>query len=363
MTNITLPKSLKIIGNSCFSSGEDITDVYYNGSESDWAEISIGEWNQRLDNATIHFAEEDTLPLIPEEEPSFSGASLTLQDNISINFKASASLFLEIGYKNPYVVYEMNGIKHSVVDFRIVNDKYVFDFKDIAPDKMNDTLKATLHAEYNGVDYISETREYSVATYCYNMLNKYTDPAYREIQTLLVDLLNYGAMSQKYTGHNKDNPVNSKLTDAQKAWGTGETPTYETVQNVAYKTIENPTVTWKGGGLNLVDAVTMRFKITADSYENLEVKVETDDRIWTISYEEFSETTGGYYVYFSGLNAGEMSEPVYLTVYENGEAVSNTLSYSIESYAYSKQNSTDTNLTNLLEAMMKYGKSAYKYAN
>ncbi len=58
-----------------------------------------------------------------------------------------------------------------------------------------------------------------------------------------------------------------------------------------------------------------------------------------------------------------MSEPVYLTVYENDEAVSNTLSYSIESYAYSKQTSTDTNLTNLLEAMMKYGNSACAYAN
>ena len=58
-----------------------------------------------------------------------------------------------------------------------------------------------------------------------------------------------------------------------------------------------------------------------------------------------------------------MSETVYLTVYKNGVAVSNTLSYSIESYAYSKQTSTDENLTNLLEAMMKYGNSAYAYVN
>ena len=301
----------------------------------------------------------------PSEKLAFSGASLTLHDNLCINFKANESLFTEVGYENPYVIFELNGKEFTVSDYEVSGGKYVFDFADIAPNNMNDTVKATLYATFDGVEYVSETREYSVATYCYNMLNKYTTPAYAELQTLLVDLLNYGAMSQIYTSYKTDNLVNAKLTDAQKAWGTSEKPTYETVQNLAYKTIENPTVQWKGGGLNLVDAVTMRFKISANSgsYENLVVKAETDDRIWTIPFETFTETTGGYYVYFSGFNAGEMSETVYLTVYENGEAVSNTLSYSIESYAYSKQTSTDENLTNLLEAMMKYGNSAYAYVN
>lgn len=301
----------------------------------------------------------------PSEKLAFSGASLTLHDNLCINFKANESLFTEVGYENPYVIFELNGKEFTVSDYEVSGGKYVFDFADIAPNNMNDTVKATLYATFDGVEYVSETREYSVATYCYNMLNKYTTPAYAELQTLLVDLLNYGAMSQIYTSYKTDNLVNAKLTDAQKAWGTSEKPTYETVQNLAYKTIENPTVQWKGGGLNLVDAVTMRFKISANSgsYENLVVKAETDDRIWTIPFETFTETTGGYYVYFSGFNAGEMSETVYLTVYENGVAVSNTLSYSIESYAYSKQTSTDENLTNLLEAMMKYGNSAYAYVN
>ena len=56
-----------------------------------------------------------------------------------------------------------------------------------------------------------------------------------------------------------------------------------------------------------------------------------------------------------------MSEKVYLTMYKNDVAVSNTVCYSIESYAYNKQNSTDTALANLVKAMMKYGNSAYAY--
>ncbi|MBQ8474640.1 MAG: hypothetical protein IJ499_03145, partial [Clostridia bacterium] len=70
---------------------------------------------------------------------------------------------------------------------------------------------------------------------------------------------------------------------------------------------------------------------------------------------------GEYYVRFDGLNAGQMSENMYVTVYDGEEAVSNTVLYSIESYAYSKQTSGNESLIALLEAMMKYGHSAYEY--
>lgn len=298
----------------------------------------------------------------PEKPLAFSGAALTLHDNLSINFKANESLFTQTGYENPYVVFELNGSEYTVTDYTASGGKYIFDFSDIAPNNMNDTVTATLYADFDGVEYKSEAKEYSVATYCYNMLAKYSTEEYAKLRTLLVDLLNYGAGSQLYTDHNTQSLVNANLTESQQLWATAQTPVYKTVQNLEYKTVDNPTVQWKGGGLNLVDAVTMRFKLSAESYEGLSVRVETDDRVWEIPREDFAETAGGCYVYFSGLNAGEMSESVYLTVYRGEEAVSNTLCYSIESYAYAKQNSQDASLTALLAAMMKYGNSAYAYA-
>lgn len=327
-------------------------DTYYTFSTEVTQGVSLRE------TATVVSSAE-----LPTEELAFSGASLTLHDNLCINFKANESLFSQVGYQNPYVVFELNGNEYTVTDYTVSGGKYIFDFSDIAPNNMNDAVKATLYASFDGVEYQSEVREYSVATYCYNMLNRYSSDEYAKLRTLLVDLLNYGAASQIYTEYNTQNLVNSQLTEAQRAWATTEKPVYQTVQNLEYKTVDNPTVQWKGGGLNLVDAVTMRFKIYAASYEGLTVRVETDNRIWEIPYEDFSETTGGRYVYFSGLNAGEMSETVYLTVYEGDKPVSNTVSYSIESYAYAKQNSQDTSLTSLLEAMMKYGNSAYAYVN
>ena len=58
-----------------------------------------------------------------------------------------------------------------------------------------------------------------------------------------------------------------------------------------------------------------------------------------------------------------MSEEVYLTVYDGETAVSNTLRYSIESYAYAKAGGSDTLLSDLVIAMMKYGNAAYNYVN
>ena len=67
--------------------------------------------------------------------------------------------------------------------------------------------------------------------------------------------------------------------------------------------------------------------------------------------------------YKIGYHAGQMSDILYITVYNGDVPVSSTVSYSIESYAYSKQNDSSPQLANLVKAMMKYGKSAYIYDN
>ncbi len=314
-------------------------------------------------NCGDSYVDSETSPL---ELPAlaFSGATLTLQDDLTINYKANESLFSEVGYSNPYVIFVLNGVETKVTDYTVENGKYIFDFENIIPHQMNDTIYATLYATFDGEEYSSATREYSVATYCYNILNKYNTPAYAELLTLLVDLLNYGSASQIYMNYNTDALVNANLTEAQKEWGTSEDRELVTVQNLAYEKIENPTVSWKGGGLNLQKSVSMRFKIDATDITNLTVKVTNDKGGEAIlTPDTFEATTGGYYVYFKDFNAGQMSEVVYLTVYEGDVAVSNTIRYSIESYAYAKQNDADEKLSNLVKAMIKYGDSAYEYVN
>ena len=57
-----------------------------------------------------------------------------------------------------------------------------------------------------------------------------------------------------------------------------------------------------------------------------------------------------------------MRKKIYATVMQGDVAVSNTYCYSIESYAASMKGKHGEKLDNLLDAMMRYGDSAAKYA-
>ena len=105
----------------------------------------------------------------------------------------------------------------------------------------------------------------------------------------------------------------------------------------------------------------MRFVFTTESIDGVTVKIKAAGKefIMTeddIKYDASAET---YTVLFSSLDASMMSEPVYVTVYKDGVAASNTMLDTIESYA--QQNQGVAKLGDLVIAMMKYGNAAKAY--
>ncbi len=58
--SVTIPNSVKSIGEECLSFCDNLKDVYYVGNESDWNKIEIGLDNYSLEDATIHFNSEET---------------------------------------------------------------------------------------------------------------------------------------------------------------------------------------------------------------------------------------------------------------------------------------------------------------
>ena len=56
LTCIEIPKSTTGIGNYAFYYCSSLTDVYYTGSEVEWEKIEIGDFNDELAKATIHYA-------------------------------------------------------------------------------------------------------------------------------------------------------------------------------------------------------------------------------------------------------------------------------------------------------------------
>ena len=76
---------------------------------------------------------------------------------------------------------------------------------------------------------------------------------------------------------------------------------------------------------------------------------------------KYIESTGRYQVRFEDVFANKMSNRILATIYNGDTAVSNTLSYSVESYIAGK--TTDATLGGITTAIIKYGDAAKAYTS
>lgn len=306
---------------------------------------------------------EKNIAEIPVDLTNFNikTVSLSLESSITMNFKVLKNAVVD--FENFYVVFSCGNDEMTVKEYTEQGDYYVFSYTGISPQLMNDNVTAVLHATHNGIDYASPEKIMSVRTYAYTMLKRYSTDDYAKLRTLLVDLLNYGAASQKYTGYKANNLVNADLTDTQKSWASSVNPVFNNIRDYKYRTINNPKSSWVGSGLVLNNSVTVRAKFSADDIENKTVVITCGKGEFTYSKEDFvQDKDGNYYVYCNKIFANEMSDEILLTVYDDGVACSNTMRFSIESYARLVHDNYAGNvLDELTTAMMRYGKSAQAY--
>ena len=55
LTSVTIPGSVTSIGSYAFDGCDKLADVYYGGTEEEWQAIEIGDYNDDLSDATIHY--------------------------------------------------------------------------------------------------------------------------------------------------------------------------------------------------------------------------------------------------------------------------------------------------------------------
>ena len=300
-----------------------------------------------------------------EEKPApvINTVSLSLESSITMNFKVFKNSLSS--FDDYYMTFECGGKEEKVTNYKQDGNYYVFSYKGINPQLMNDKVTAVLHAKNGKEEYTSPEKVISVREYAYTMLDRYSSDEHSKLRTLLVDLLNYGSATQKYVAYQTDNLANSDLTATQKSWASKDTKEFKNIRNFNYKTISNPTVQWNSCGLVLGNAIMFKVKFTADNVENKTVEITLRNAKFIYDKNDFKDNGDGtYYVYCNELFAHEVSDEVLLTVYENGVPCSNTMLFSVESYArLVRDKYRGTPLDEMITTMMLYGNSAKEYKN
>ena len=294
---------------------------------------------------------------VPIQAPKFTTRSLTLNKSIAINFKVPYS---DVENNFTKVVFIKDGKEVQTINALPAvdaNGMAVFACTELSPLDLAKEITARL---YDKDGEYTEAKS-SVLDYCNTVLNNPNDSA--ELKTLVVDLLNYGAAFQTYKGITSG-LVNENLTEEQKLLGTQKDPQLTSVLEKGTE-LADPAVEWQVAGLKLEDSVTIYFKISAASVDGLTVKVTCDGYTWEIKDFCAPDSEGLYKVYFDKLNPAQMRDKIEAVVCDaQGNTVSNTLTYSIESYAaYQAEQNADANLVALVKAMMRYGDAAYVWVN
>ena len=108
LTSITIPNSVTSIGDGAFSDCTGLKDVYYTGSKDEWKAISVGEHNERLLNATIHYN------WIDDSVLSLNRSEMTVSNNVCPYLYAS--IRNNSGYEKSDLVWTSSNPNVAVVD-------------------------------------------------------------------------------------------------------------------------------------------------------------------------------------------------------------------------------------------------------
>ena len=267
--------------------------------------------------------------------------------NISVNFSYGA----RVGE---------NSLPVSL-DEAIKNDAryYKFPCRFITPSQIGDDITAVISGTFGDETYTFTMAGYSVQKYCLNRMSA-TNSTETE-KKMLVDMLYYCDASRAYTTYKADEKlVTDALSSEQKNLHTAER-TYNSVLNKAYTDITGEKATWAAAAIELYDCV--RISLRFEAAEGVDTSKLTAR---AIVGEETMEAyvvqkNGAWYVYVVDLAYAQLSEEVYVTLYEGDTIISDTICYSVESYVATTDLAANAKIGALLKAMMCYGDSAKAY--
>ena len=332
-----------------------LPEAYIYGDET--VVMNLSAIRQQLSSNVVYGQPDTILPGdgMDQQEQSVDihSASLVLSDDICMNYYVT----VPVAAQNVYMTFVLNGEITTVTDYTVDdNGRYVFRFSGINPQKMGDDIRATVYATVGNKQVTDCVEAYSVRAYCVSQLKKSADNA--KLVRLISDLLVYGAKAQIYQGYKTDKLVTDGL-DLNPSTFTALDDSYNQLMTTGQT---HEAVRYSGVTLVLGNKVVMRLTIQTNDPGAFTYTINTCgvDTVYTAE-DLVKAGEGTYYLYFDGLKATGFDETVTATIQQDGETISKTVTYSVNSYVVKYQNTGDEALRELVQAIYNYGHSASDY--
>ena len=295
-------------------------------------------------------------------EVSLYGRSITLKDNIDVNYymEMSDSVFEHDAYLEFKIggqTYKLNASDAAEVN---ENGKTLYKFScPVNAAQMSDTIETRIVID----NKTEEEYSYSVKEYATELLSKSNEyPA--ETIKLVKALLNYGTAEQNFFKYNTDKPANAGLSDIDKAVAAADFAAYKAVIKTDSANSQSNGLTYYGSSLICKSEMTVRHYFVLDNGGDINnykfSYIDADG--YEVSLTPKKASDGVYCVDISGIMARKLNSNYACKVTGKNNSRILELTYGPFSYAEKVLNSgnTSSELKNLMNALYWYWHYGYR---
>ena len=295
-------------------------------------------------------------------EVSLYGRSLTLKDNIDVNYymEMSDSVFEHDAYLEFKIggqTYKLNASDAAEVN---ENGKTLYKFScPVNAAQMSDTIETRIVID----NKTEEEYSYSVKEYATELLSKSNEyPA--ETIKLVKALLNYGTAAQNFFKYNTDKPANAGLSDTDKAVAAADFEEYKAVIKTDSANGQSNGLTYYGSSLICKSEMTVRHYFMVNegcdinNYKFSYVNADGNE----VSLTPKKASDGVYCVDINGIMARNLNSNYACKVTEKNKTCILELDYGPFSYSQKVINSGNSSaeLKNLVNALYWYWYYGYR---
>lgn len=293
----------------------------------------------------------------PVEKFDFVGANMELNNSLAMNFVFANSYYSDwTGFHAEIIKENADGseavkIEIPAEDWATEGDYFKITYNGVAAKEMTDNLYVTI---YNAEgEAVSNTRTDSVSAYARRTLDH--DASTKELKTVIVDMLNYGAAAQDYFDYAEQKPATYVLTEDEKLLASAEVE----VSNSRVKGTN-----CLGGNVALESNIQLNLAFRGMTEDMTAKATFIDARGKECTANGEVELNSGYgIVHINALAVADYNSLVEVTVYNADGTVYSTASDSVASYV--ARNNADTGakaeLKTLCKVLAQFAESARAY--